>query len=102
MYELFTDSARRVILYSREEAEKMLQPYIDTEHILLGILKEKSGLTYDLFSRKRISIPLLIKEIRNISDSDKNLMLKGSLPFSSLAKNSIEYAVEEANELEHK
>jgi len=102
MYELFTDSARRVVLYSREEAERMMQPYIDTEHILLGILKEKSGLTYDLFSRKRINIAILIKDIRNISDSGKNLMIKGSLPFSPLAKKSIEYAVEEANVLEHK
>ena len=102
MYELFTDSARRVVLYSREEAERMMHPYIDTEHILLGILKEKSGLTYDLFSRKRINVAILIKDIRNISDSGKNLMIKGSLPFSPLAKKSIEYAVEEANELEHK
>ena len=102
MYELFTDSARRVVLYSREEAERMMHPYIDTEHILLGILKEKSGLTYDLFLRKKINIAILIKDIRNISDSGKNLMIKGSLPFSPLAKKSIEYAVEEANELEHK
>jgi len=102
MYELFTDSARRVVLYSREEAERTMHPYIDTEHILLGILKEKSGLTYDLFLRKKINIAILIKDIRNISDSGKNLMIKGSLPFSPLAKKSIEYAVEEANELEHK
>ena len=102
MYELFTDSARRIILYSREEAEKLMQAYIDTEHLLLGLLREKSGLSYEIFGRRGINISMLIRDIKNMSDRGRNLMIKGSIPFSPLAKKSLEYAIEEAHTLEHK
>jgi ATP-dependent Clp protease ATP-binding subunit ClpC len=95
MFELFTDRARRVILYSREEAERLLHPYIDTEHILIGILKEKSSVIMEIFSRKGINVDTLINDIQNLSDENNNLTIKGSLPFSPLAKNSLEYAMEE-------
>jgi ATP-dependent Clp protease ATP-binding subunit ClpC len=102
MFEMFTDKARRVILFSREEAERLMQPYIDTEHILIGILKEKSGPAYEVFIKRGINIPLLIKDIKNISVQGKNLIVKGSLPFGHLAKKSLEYAVEEAMLLDQK
>lgn len=102
MYELFTDSARRVILYSREEAEKLLQAYIDTEHLLLGLLREKTGFSYEIFNKRGININVLIRDIKNMSDRGRNLMIKGSIPFSPLAKKSLEYAIEEAQALEHK
>jgi len=102
MYELFTDSARRVILYSREEAEKLLQAYIDTEHLLLGLLREKTGFSYEIFNKRGININILIRDIKNMSDRGRNLMIKGSIPFSPLAKKSLEYAIEEAHALEHK
>lgn len=102
MFEMFTDRARRVILYSREEAEKMMQPYIDTEHILIGILKEKTGLASEVFNKRGINVSLLIRDIKNLSDHGKNLMIKGSLPFGPLAKKALEYAMEEARLLDHK
>lgn len=102
MFEMFTDKARRIILYSREEAEKMMQPYIDTEHILVGVLKEKTGLAFEVFNKRGINIPLLIRDIKNLSDHGRNLMIKGSLPFGPLAKKSLEYAMEEARLLDHK
>lgn len=42
MFEMFTDRARRVIVYAKEEAEKLMRPEIDTEHLLLGLLDRKS------------------------------------------------------------
>jgi len=102
MFELFTDRARRVILYSREEAERLLHPYIDTEHILVGILKEKNSLTLELFARKGINIQNLINDIHNLNDENKNFAIKGSLPFSPLAKSALEFAMEECRILNSK
>ncbi|WP_022850744.1 ATP-dependent Clp protease ATP-binding subunit [Limisalsivibrio acetivorans] len=102
MFDLFTDRARRVILYSRESAEKMLQTSIDTEHILMGLLKERTGLAADIFTKKGVDINLLMNEIKNLSAQGRNLMIKGSLPFSPMGKNVLEYAVEEAKILENK
>ncbi|TYB32798.1 MAG: ATP-dependent Clp protease ATP-binding subunit [Flexistipes sinusarabici] len=102
MFELFTDKARRVILYSREEAEKLLQPYIDTEHLLIGILKESTGVSAEIFNRRGINVMLLISDIKNMTEEGKNLMIKGSLPFSPNAKKVLEYSIEEARILKHK
>lgn len=102
MFELFTDRARRVILYAREEAERMLQPFIDTEHVLIGLLKEKSGIAADIFSRRGVNVTILLRDIRNMAEQGTNLTIKGSLPFSPLAKKVLEHAIEEAKGLEHK
>jgi len=102
MFELFTDRARRVILYSREEAEKLLQPYIDTEHLLIGILKERTGVSAEIFNRRGINVMLLISDIKSMTEEGKNLMIKGSLPFSPNAKKVLEYSIEEARILKHK
>ncbi|MGA1846054.1 ATP-dependent Clp protease ATP-binding subunit [Deferribacter abyssi] len=102
MFEYFSERARRVILFSREEAEKLMNSFIDTEHLLIGLLKDKNGVPCEIFSRRGFNTTTLIKEIENLSGEGKNLMIKGSIPFSPLARKVLEYAVEEANLLNHK
>lgn len=101
MFEQLTERARRVILYSREEAERMMQPYIETEHILLGLLKEKSGVAAEVFGAHRINIPNLINELRGLSE-EENIVFTGSLPFSLLSKRVLEYTMEEAKLFDQK
>ncbi len=95
MFEMFTDRSRRVILHSREEAEKLMQPFIDTEHILLGLLKEKTGTVAEIFIKRGINLNVLIKDIKNISEGRQNLLIKGSLPFGPLARRALEFSMEE-------
>jgi ATP-dependent Clp protease ATP-binding subunit ClpC len=102
MFEMFTDRSRRVILHSREEAEKLLQPFIDTEHILLGLLKEKAGTITEIFVKRGINVSLLVKEIKNLSEGKQNLLIKGSLPFGPLARRVLEFAMEECRFLGNK
>ena len=45
MFEKYTEKARRVIFFARYEASQFGQPYIETEHLLLGILREDKALT---------------------------------------------------------
>lgn len=101
MFEQLTERARRVILYSREEAERMMQPYIETEHILLGLLKERSGVAAEIFGAHRINIPNLANELRGLSE-EENVVFKGSLPFSLLSKRVLEYTMEEAKLFDQK
>jgi len=102
MFELFTDRARRVILFAREASERLMQTSIDTEHILLGLLRERSGLAAEIFSRRGIDVTLLMNDVRGVSEKGHNLMIKGSLPFSQNGKNVLDFSVEEAKVLNNK
>ena len=50
MFERFTDRARRVVVLAQEEARMLSHNYIGTEHILLGVLRESSGLAARVLS----------------------------------------------------
>ncbi len=45
MFEKYTEKARRVIFFARYEASQFGQPYIEAEHLLLGLLREDKALT---------------------------------------------------------
>ncbi len=102
MFEMFTDSARRVIVFAKEEAEKLMQPYIDTEHILLGLLREKRGVTAEIFNQRKINTLSVMKDMRMSAEQGNIFMFKGSLPFSPTAKKALDYAVEESRSFGHK
>ena len=46
MFERYTEKARRVIVFARSEASQFGSPYIETEHLLLGLLREDKSLTF--------------------------------------------------------
>jgi len=102
MFELFTDRARRVILFAREASERLMQTSIDTEHILLGLLRERSGLAAEIFARRGIDVSMLMSDVKSVSEKGHNLMIKGSLPFSQNGKNVLDFSVEEAKTLNNK
>jgi len=102
MFELFTDRARRVILFAREASERLMQTSIDTEHILLGLLRERSGLAAEIFTRRGIDISMLMSDVKSVSEKGHNLMIKGSLPFSQNGKSVLDFSVEEAKTLNNK
>lgn len=102
MFELFTDRARRVILFAREASERLMQTSIDTEHILLGLLRERSGLAAEIFSKRGIDVTMLMNDVKAVSEKGTNLMIKGSLPFSPNGKSVLDFSVEEAKGLKNK
>jgi ATP-dependent Clp protease ATP-binding subunit ClpC len=97
-----TERARRVLLYSREEAERTSQPWIETEHILHGLLREKSGIAYDIFSSRRINTSNLLKELRGLSALNEVMYSKNSnITFSTVGRKVLEYTLEEAKSFGH-
>lgn len=102
MFELFTDRARRVIIFARESSERLMQSSIDTEHILMGLLRERSGIAAEIFTRRGIDVTMLMNDVSSVSEKGRNLMIKGSLPFSPNGKNVLDFAIEEAKILNTK
>ena len=46
MFERYTEKARRIIFFARYEASQYGSPYIETEHLLLGIVREDKALSF--------------------------------------------------------
>ena len=68
MFELFTDRARRVILFAREASERLMQSSIDTEHILMGLLRERSGIAAEIFTKRGIDVTMLMNDVKSVSE----------------------------------
>ncbi len=64
MFERYTEKARRVIFFARFEASSFGSPYIETEHLLLGLLREDKALT-NRFLRSHASVESIRKQIED-------------------------------------
>lgn len=70
---------------------------VDTEHILLGLFIEKTGIAATIFMKRNINISSIVMKIRRSSDMSDIFALKGNLNYSPLVTKVLEYAAEEAN-----
>jgi ATP-dependent Clp protease ATP-binding subunit ClpC len=100
MYERFTDRARKVMQLANQEAQRFNHEYIGTEHILLGLVKEGSGVAANILKNLNIDLRNVRLEIEKIVRSGPDIV-RGKLPFTTLAKKVIEHAVEEKRNLNH-
>ncbi|MHC5076048.1 MAG: ATP-dependent Clp protease ATP-binding subunit, partial [Planctomycetota bacterium] len=101
MFERFTDRARKVMALANQEAQKFNHEYIGTEHILLGLVKEGSGVGATVLKNLDIDIKKLRLEIEKLVKSGPDMVTMGKLPQTPRAKKVIEYAIEEARALNH-
>ncbi len=56
MFERYTETARRVIFFARYEASQLGSPYIETEHLLLGILREETCFAAEMLSERGLTL----------------------------------------------
>jgi ATP-dependent Clp protease ATP-binding subunit ClpC len=96
MFERFTERARRVIILARGEAEKYQHEYLGTEHLLLGILREGSGVALSVMQNMGINLKQLEAEVVSKLPPTENVLTLGEIPFSPRAKKVLELSVEEA------
>jgi len=101
MFERYTEKARRVIFFARYEASQFGSPYIETEHLLLGLLREDKALT-NRFLRSHASIESIRKQIEGRSTIRDKVSTSVDLPLSQECKRVLAYAAEEAERLSHK
>src|SRR2546429_756486 len=101
MFERYTEKARRVIFFARYEASQFGSPYIETEHLLLGLLREDKALT-NRFLRSHASVESIRKQIEGHTTIREKVSTSVDLPLSNECKRVLAYAAEEAEKLSHK
>ncbi|MGC8541846.1 MAG: ATP-dependent Clp protease ATP-binding subunit [Phycisphaerae bacterium] len=101
MYERFTDRARKVMALANQEAQRFNHEYIGTEHILLGLVKEGSGVGATVLKNLDIDLRKVRLEVEKLVKSGPDMVTMGKLPQTPRAKKVIEYAIEEARNLGH-
>jgi ATP-dependent Clp protease ATP-binding subunit ClpC len=101
MYERFTDRARKVMQLANQEAQRFNHEYIGTEHILLGLVKEGSGVAANVLKNLDVDLRKIRLEVEKLVQSGPDMVTMGKLPQTPRAKKVIEYAIEEARNLSH-
>ena len=76
-FEKFTDKARKVLVLAQDEARSLHQPYVGTEHILLGLIQEKDGLAAQALDRLNVSYDGVVQAIRQVVTIDEDTVEGG-------------------------
>src|ERR1041385_1773988 len=102
MYERFTDRARKVMQLANQEAQRFNHEYIGTEHILLGLVKEGSGVGANVLKNLGVDLNKARSEVSKLVKAgapDRDPTVK--LAQTPRAKKVIEFSIEEARGLNH-
>jgi uncharacterized protein (TIGR03435 family) len=101
MFERYTERARRILFFARYEATQLGSTSIETEHLLLGLVREGKGLTSRLFERSHLSLEGIRREVEGRTVLREKVPTSVDIPFSVEAKRVLQYAAEEADRLRH-
>jgi ATP-dependent Clp protease ATP-binding subunit ClpC len=101
MFERYTERARRVLFFARYEASQLGSISIETEHLLLGLIREGKGLTSRIFARSHLSLENIRQEVEGRTVFREKVSTSVEIPFSSETKRVLGFAVEEADRLLH-
>ncbi|MGA3222116.1 MAG: Clp protease N-terminal domain-containing protein [Acidobacteriaceae bacterium] len=102
MFEKYTEKARRVIFFARYEASQFGQPYIEAEHLLLGLLREDKALTNRFLRSSHASVEVIRRRIEAHTTIRESISTSVDLPLSNESKHVLSYAGEEAVQMGHK
>ena len=86
MFERYTERARRVLFFARYEASQLGSVSIETEHLLLGLIREGKGLTSRIFARSHLSLENIRKEIEGRTVFREKVSTSVEIPFSAETK----------------
>jgi ATP-dependent Clp protease ATP-binding subunit ClpC len=86
---------------ANQEAQRFNHEYIGTEHILLGLIKEGSGVAANVLKNLDVDLRKIRLEVEKLVQSGPDMVTMGKLPQTPRAKKVIEYSMEEARNLNH-
>jgi ATP-dependent Clp protease ATP-binding subunit ClpC len=101
MFERYTERARRVIFFARYEASQLGSGAIETEHLLLGLIREGKGLTARLFAKSHLSMDQIRKDVEGRSPYREKVAASLEIPLSPESKRVLGHAAEEAERMLH-
>ncbi|KMO87107.1 Clp protease ClpX [Megasphaera cerevisiae DSM 20462] len=97
MYNRFTNDAKNVLRYAQESAQKFRHDYVGTEHILLGLVLNTSGLAGQLLTQLGLTNENVSRAIETTIGLGKTVPTE--LRLTPRTKRTMELAVSEANRL---
>jgi ATP-dependent Clp protease ATP-binding subunit ClpA len=98
MFERFTDASRRVVVLAQEEARMLGHGHIGTEHLLLGLLNEQSGIPAKVLESAGVTLDAARVQVAEIAGPGSKPP-RGHIPFTPRAKRVLELSLREALEL---
>lgn len=101
MFERYTEKARRTIFFARYEASQFGSPHIETEHLLLGLLREDKKLA-NAFLHSHASVESIRQQVEAHTVIREKVSTSVDLPLSDECKRILAYALEEADHFSHK
>ena len=102
MFERFTDKARKVMAIANEQVQLFNHQYIGTEHILLGLIKE-GGTGATVLENLGVDTENMLSEMEQLVKikGGKDPVAEGKIQQTQNAIKVMEYAIEEARNLNH-
>lgn len=101
MFNRFTERARKVIVYAKEEARRFNHDYIGTEHLLLGLIREGEGVAAAVLQKLGLDLETIRLEVEKLVQAGPATQVVGDIPFTPRSKKALELSAEEARALGH-
>ena len=101
MFARFTQRAQQVIILAQEEARRLNYPYVGTEHLLLGLIREGSGVAAQALNNLGIELDQVRTEVEKIIGPGTGTPTTGEVTLTPRAKRVIELALAEGLSLIH-
>ncbi|MGI6327742.1 MAG: ATP-dependent Clp protease ATP-binding subunit [Dethiobacteria bacterium] len=100
MFGRFTERAQQVLVLAQEEAKRLNHNFIGTEHILLGLVREGSGIAARALQNLGVELSRVRSEVEKIAGKGEKIQVQG-ISYTPRAKKVIELAIEEGQNLGH-
>ncbi len=101
MLERFTDRARKVMVMANQEALLLNHEYIGTEHILLGLIKEGTGVGANALKNLNVDLLTVRRKVERMIKARPDQAVGDELPQTPRAKRVVECAIEESRNFGH-
>src|SRR5437867_10028700 len=102
MFEKYNEKARRALFFARYEASKLGSRVIESEHILLGVLREGEEIIKEIFSRFNVKPEQIRREVEGDRLFVDRISSSAELPLSEESKKILAYAAHEAESMLHR
>ncbi len=100
MFGRFTERAQQVLVLSQEEAKRLNHNFIGTEHLLLGLAREGSGIAARALQNMNVDLNRVRQEVEGITPKGEKVVQQG-ISYTPRAKRVVELAIEESQNLGH-
>ena len=100
MFSRFTERAQQVLVLAQEEAKRLSHNFIGTEHLLLGLVREGSGIAARALQNMNVDLNRVRSEVERIAPKSDKLLHKG-VTYTPRAKRVVELSIEESQNLGH-